>query len=49
VLSTVAAADVPGVQALTTGYARAFLAVAVVLAVVAVVSLALPRQRGETR
>ncbi|WP_328767704.1 hypothetical protein [Streptomyces sp. NBC_00286] len=48
-LSTVAAADVPGVQALTAGYARAFLVIAVVLAVVAVRSLALPHRREETR
>ncbi|WP_316959519.1 MFS transporter [Streptomyces sp. TRM68367] len=43
-LSALAAADAPGVRALTAGYARAFLAIAVVLAAVAAVSLALPRQ-----
>ncbi|MEU6177506.1 MFS transporter [Streptomyces coeruleorubidus] len=48
-LSTVAATDVPGVQALTAGYARAFLVIAVVLTAVAVVSLALPRHRDEGR
>ncbi|WP_328344344.1 MFS transporter [Streptomyces violaceus] len=49
VLSAVAAADAPGVRALTAGYARAFLAIAGVLAVVAVVSLALPHRQEETR
>ncbi|MDK1342076.1 MFS transporter [Streptomyces sp. 378] len=49
VLSAVAAAEVPGVRALTGGYARAFLAIAGVLAVVAVVSLALPHRREGTR
>ncbi|MBT2420735.1 MFS transporter [Streptomyces sp. ISL-22] len=44
-LSTVAASHAPGVQALTAGYARAFQTIAVVLAAVAVVSLALPRHR----
>lgn len=44
-LSTLAASDVPGVQALTAAYARAFQTIAVVLAAVAVVALALPRQR----
>jgi EmrB/QacA subfamily drug resistance transporter len=48
-LSTVTAADVPGVQALTAGYARAFLAIAGVLAVVAVMSLALPHRQEGTR
>ncbi|MGC9544396.1 MFS transporter [Streptomyces sp. UG1] len=44
-LSVVAAAHSAGAEALTAGYARAFLAIAVVLAAVAVVSLALPARR----
>ncbi|MFE7963016.1 MFS transporter [Streptomyces cellulosae] len=44
VLSTLAATDGVGVPALTAGYARAFLAIAVVLTVTAVVALALPRR-----
>lgn len=48
-ISTVATVDVPVVQALTTGCARAFLAIAAVLAVVAVVSLALPHHQGDAR
>ncbi|MGX5210903.1 MFS transporter [Streptomyces violaceus] len=48
-LSTVAAADVPGLRALTAGYSQAFLVIAGVLAVVAVVSLALPHRPEETR
>ncbi|MGZ3118219.1 MFS transporter [Streptomyces sp. H62] len=47
-LSTLAATDVAGAQALTAGYARAFLAIAMVLAVTAGVALALPRRPGRT-
>ncbi|MFE1070577.1 MFS transporter [Streptomyces sp. NPDC058783] len=47
-LSTLAATDVAGAQALTAGYARAFLAIATVLALTAVIALALPHRPAKT-